>query len=152
MDTVIGSSVESIVVRSANTDTVVSDSTSGVVSNTNTQNVTTNTTSTTNISTTEVQNVLVEIPIQNVITSGLMGVQGPPGIAEEDVVYAKQVDFISDSLFYKGEAAVGSLTSAPLWRVRKTVLAVDGDVSETWASGNANFDKVWDDRLSLVYS
>jgi hypothetical protein len=31
-------------------------------------------------------------------------------------------------------------------------ISVDGDISETWASGNANYDKVWDDRLTYTYS
>lgn len=70
---------------------------------------------------------------------------------EEDTMYAKRVDFISDSVLYKAEAAVGSLESAAVWRIRKIVLGTDGDVTETWASGNANFDKIWDNRASLTY-
>jgi hypothetical protein len=66
--------------------------------------------------------------------------------------YAKQTDFVTDSLIYRGEAAVGSLTSAAAWRIRKLVLGIDGDVSETWADGDANFDNIWDDRISLSYS
>jgi hypothetical protein len=152
VDTVIDSVVESIVVQSNNTDTVVSDALTATISNTNIQNVTTNITSTTNVGTTEIQNVLVEIPVYTVITSGLTGIQGPPGINEEDIVYSKRTDFIGEDVIYKGEAAVGSLTSAASWRIRKLTISPDGDVSETWASGNANFDKIWDNRVSLVYS
>jgi hypothetical protein len=72
--------------------------------------------------------------------------------SEENMTFAKQTDFFSDSIIYKGEAAVGSATSSALWRIHKLVIGVDGDVSETWASGDANFNKVWDDRVSLTYS
>lgn len=98
----------------------------------------------------------VEVKYTNVVVSGgsqgPAGPAGPPGINEEDMVYAKQTDFVTDNLIYKGEAVVGSLLSAPLWRIRRLVISLDGDVAETWASGNANFNKIWDDRLSLVYS
>jgi len=72
--------------------------------------------------------------------------------SEEDTVYSKQTDFVGDTVIYKGEAIPGSLTSASVWRVRKLTLAGDGDVTEIWADGNANFDNVWDDRASLTYS
>lgn len=81
------------------------------------------------------------------------GAQGPQGIpGEEDMPYSKRVDFISDTELYKGEAVVGSSENASVWRVHKIVLGVDGDMTETWASGNANFDKVWADRAGLSYS
>lgn len=110
------------------------------------------------ISTTENNTVVVEVPSTTILVSsgaqGPQGIQGPagPGGGEEDMPYAKQTDFVTDNLIYRGEAAVGSLVSAPAWRIRKLVIGVDGDVSETWADGNANFDNVWDDRLSLTYS
>ena len=75
-----------------------------------------------------------------------------PIVGEEDMTYAKRVDFTSDTVLYKAEAAVGSLESAAVWRIRKIVLGTDGDVTETWAGGNASFDKIWDNRLSLSYS
>ena len=89
------------------------------------------------------------------------GLQGPPGAtgpagsgtSEEEAVYAKRVDFVSDDLLYRGEAAVGSLPSDPAWRIRRIAFnPVDGDVIEEWAGGNANFDKVWDNHTGLVYS
>lgn len=80
------------------------------------------------------------------------GPQGPPGVVEDDVMYAKRVDFVSDDLLYRGEAAVGSLPSGAVWRIRRIAFnPLDGDVIEQWAEGNANFDKAWDDRASLVY-
>ena len=47
---------------------------------------------------------------------------------------------------------MGSADSEAVWRVRKVVIAGDGDITETWAGGSALFDKVWDDRASLGYS
>lgn len=70
---------------------------------------------------------------------------------EEDM-YAKRVDFINDNLFYKGEASPGSAENAGVWRISLVSLGVDGDVTETWASGNANFTKSWADRLLYTYS
>jgi hypothetical protein len=73
--------------------------------------------------------------------------------SEENMTYTKRVDFITDELLYRGEAVPGTATSSPSWRVRRiTISAVDGDVTEEWASGNANFDKVWDDHLTFIYS
>ena len=47
----------------------------------------------------------------------------------------------------------GSSTSSAVWRVKKTVLSdTSDDVVITWADGNANFDNIWDNRLSLTYS
>lgn len=74
--------------------------------------------------------------------------------SEEDQVYAKRVDFVDDqNLLYRGEAATGTAESAAAWRIRRiTFVGDEEDVVEEWADGNANFDKVWDDRASLTYS
>jgi hypothetical protein len=97
-------------------------------------------------------NVLVDSISASVLVTGLVGPPGPSGTSEEDNMYAKRVDFINDLLLYRGEAVVGTAESYPAWRIRQVILSVDGDVSETWASGNANFDKVWADRALLSYS
>ena len=152
MDTVIDSKVESIVVQADKTDTAVITSSSGSAVSTSTETILVDTASTTNIGNTEIFNVVVETSSPTTILGGFNGIQGPPGINEEDMVYAKQTDFVTDSLIYKGEAQVGSATSAPVWRIRRLVLGIDGDVSETWASGTAIFDKIWDNRASLIYS
>ncbi len=85
---------------------------------------------------------------------GPVGPQGPPGTGagEEQMVYSKRVDFISENQMYKGEAAVGSSESSALWRIRKIDIGVDGDVTQTWANGNSNFTNRWIDRLTLTYS
>ena len=85
---------------------------------------------------------------------GPIGPQGPPGTGagEEQMVYSKRVDFISENQMYKGEAAVGSSENSALWRIRKIDIGIDGDVVQTWANGNSNFTNRWIDRLTLTYS
>ncbi len=98
--------------------------------------------------------ILVEIETTASIVSGQAGPIGPQGVAgvnEDNIVYSKRIDFISDNELYRGEAAVGSLVTNPVWRIRKIVMAGDGDVAETWANGTAEFDKVWNNRLSYNY-
>lgn len=70
---------------------------------------------------------------------------------EEDVSYSKRIDFINEGELYRAEAVPGSLESADVWRIRKIVLASDGDVVETWADGTAAFDKIWNNRLTYNY-
>lgn len=83
---------------------------------------------------------------------GIQGEQGPIGTWEDQVPYAKKVDFAGESVIYTGVAEVGSATSSPLWRISKTTLETDDDVTIEWADGNANFDNIWDNRLALVYA
>jgi hypothetical protein len=71
--------------------------------------------------------------------------------SDEDMAYSKRVDFVTDDLFYRGEALPGTQTNEPEWRIRRLTVANDCDVTEEWANGNANFDKVWDDHLALTY-
>ena len=69
----------------------------------------------------------------------------------EAPVLTKRIDFVSESEFYKGEALPGTPETSPAWRISFTVIGSDDDVSEKWANGNSNFDKVWVDRLALTY-
>lgn len=89
-----------------------------------------------------------------IVTVGTQGPAGPAGPAggEDTVPYSKQVDFIDDDHFYIGEADPGSASSSAVWRIKYVVIAGDGDVSTTWADGDALFDNVWDDRATLSYS
>lgn len=99
-----------------------------------------------------VGNVLVEVDKSTLLVTGMIGPVGPTGISEDDIVYSKRVDFVTDNLLYRGEALVGTSEAASLWRIRRVTIGVDGDVTEVWASGTANFDKVWDNRLLLIYT
>lgn len=69
----------------------------------------------------------------------------------ETPVYAVRYDEISSSTAYRGEATAGATDSSALWRIQKIVI-VNDDVTITWAGGDVNFDKVWDNRLSYTYS
>lgn len=73
------------------------------------------------------------------------------GTTDEEMPYAKRIDFITDSLLYKAEAAVGSLETDPVWRIHKVVIGTDSDVTETWADGDSTYTKVWADRLTYNY-
>lgn len=105
------------------------------------------------------QIVVIESPQDRVVIAGgeqgPKGVAGPPGSSEDDVPYTKRIDAVkvgSDDVYYKGEAVPGTAESASAWRIRKIVVEDDDDTTETWAGGNANFDKVWDDHLIYAYS
>jgi hypothetical protein len=68
------------------------------------------------------------------------------------MAYSKRTDFVGEDVIYRGEAAVGSGEGSSVWRIRKIVLAADGDVTETWAGGTATFDKIWSLRTTYNYS
>jgi|688.fasta_scaffold441862_2 hypothetical protein len=96
----------------------------------------------------QIKDVIVQGGIQ-----GPQGPQGPPGVSgEEDVPYSKRIDFVTENELYKGEAAVGSAETSTSWRIKKIVIAGDGDVAETWAGGTAQFDKTWSLRANYTYS
>lgn len=83
---------------------------------------------------------------------GPVGPPGPPGLpSEEDQMFSRRVDFEGD-MIYRGEAEVGAAESDAVWRIRKIDVAVDGDVTETWANGTADFVHRWDGRYELEYS
>ena len=67
------------------------------------------------------------------------------------VQYTSRTDYIDAATTYEGEAVPGSATSAAVWRVKK-IATLLGDVAVTWADGNANFDNIWDNRVSLTYT
>lgn len=85
---------------------------------------------------------------------GPPGREGAPGIAEEDIVYAKRLDMVNSDTFYRGEAQTGSNESDPVWRIRRVTMITVGelvDLSEEWADGEAAFVHKWADRASLNY-
>lgn len=61
-------------------------------------------------------------------------------------------DVVDASTEYLGEAIVGSVTSDAVWRIQKFTKTGGNITSITFADGNAEFDNVWDDRISLDYS
>ena len=54
---------------------------------------------------------------------------------------------------YIGKAAPGSLTSAAAWQIQKrTYNAARGCTEIAFASGDNEYEHVWDDRAGYVYS
>lgn len=74
------------------------------------------------------------------------------GAVDMGVEMARRTDFVGETIVYRGEAAPGSAESAPAWRIKRIEFAPDGDVSETWANGAADFAHAWSDRGTLIYS
>lgn len=96
--------------------------------------------------------VVVEKANNQVVLSGMIGPAGTSAVSEDDMVYSKRIDFVTDNELYRGEALVGTAETSSLWRIRKISIGVDGDITENWASGTASFDKVWANRVSFSYS
>ena len=100
---------------------------------------------------------IVEIPtttnvVEEITSMEVLSETIPVLYGDEEMPYSKRVDFITDDLLYRGEAAPGTLTSQTGWRIRKITIGTDGDVTEQWADGNSQFNKVWDNRLSFTYT
>jgi len=59
-------------------------------------------------------------------------------------------DYSATNIMYIWEAAIWSTLSSASWRIKKidetTWLVL------TWAWWNSNFDKIWNDRLTLTYN
>ena len=75
--------------------------------------------------------------------------QGPSGVIGS--AYAVRIDEVSSTVIYRGEAVAGSTDGSTVWRIQKIVIS-GSSTSVTWASGNANFDKIWTNRLTYTYS
>ena len=108
-----------------------------------------------------VESTIQETPViitVNDVTVYSAGVQGPAGPAgapggEDEVPYAKRTDFENnDTIVYRGEADPGSADASAVWRIKRITFNAEGDATEEWADGNANFDNVWNDRATLSYS
>lgn len=57
------------------------------------------------------------------------------------------------SLKYIGYSTPGTAESAALWKIKRIDLTdATGDIPILFADGSANYDKVWDDRLSFSYT
>ena len=61
------------------------------------------------------------------------------------------VDETVPGAIFRGFATPGSPTPNAVWAIQK-VTNNNGIISHQWAGGNKNFDKVWDDRVNLVYA
>ena len=87
----------------------------------------------------------VALPTPQVVSQSIINAGGD--VAQN---YTTEVDTTDPDVTYVGEAAIGSITSSPVWRIQK-VEKVGTIISVTFADSNDGFDNVWDDRLSLTY-
>ena len=83
-------------------------------------------------------------------------IYAPPPVEEEVVEVisaglAVQLDEVSDTVTYVGYADPGSSTAAGVWQIKR-LTEVGPDLIIDWASGTADFDKIWDNRLGYTYS
>ena len=62
-----------------------------------------------------------------------------------------QLDDAGSGVTYVGEAAPGTTNGQSYWRIKKIVETGD-DITITWADGNTDFDNIWNNRVSIVYS
>ena len=97
------------------------------------------------------ETILVQVSTPTVVVhSKVVGPLVSENEDEDEMVYSKRIDTISDAELYKGEAPVGSSESSPVWRIRKITIVSD-DITEVWASGVSTFIHAWSDRLSKTY-
>lgn len=146
--------VQSVVLDSSNNVVQTVDSTQTVLV-TDPSIITQELDSTNSITISSTEHVVVQEPNTSVIVTGQQGPQGPQGpagISEEQMAYSKRTDFITENLLYRGEAQPGTAETSANWRIRKVVLGVDGDVTETWADGTADFSKQWSLRSQYTYT
>lgn len=73
------------------------------------------------------------------------------GAVDMGVEMSRRTDFVGEDVIYRGEAVPGASENAAVWRIKR-IQFVSGDVSETWASGAADFNQVWANRAALVYA
>ena len=64
---------------------------------------------------------------------------------------AKRSDWDSSDVLYTGWAETGAGASEAKWKIRRRTFTGD-DFTDEWADGNADYDNVWNNRLSLDYS
>jgi hypothetical protein len=96
-------------------------------------------------------NVSVTSSTQSPVSIDQIGGEDYQRVFNGNIAFTKLVDFVSDTVFYKGEALPGTLTSAASWRISRGTLDPSGDVSIQYASTGI-FNQVWDNRISLTYA
>lgn len=78
-------------------------------------------------------------------------VLNPDGsLSVEDMALTPNVDDTVPPFVYIGKSLPGTPTSTAAWQIKR-IDQTSGAIT-TWASGNSNFDKSWDNRSSLTYS
>lgn len=66
-------------------------------------------------------------------------------------VYKTYIDEASSTVTYVGKASTSALTSNPVWQIMK--IEISGSITiVAYADGDSEFNNIWDNRASLVYS
>ena len=81
----------------------------------------------------------------------LVDSSGDPITENSNHAYETAVDSGDSTIRYFGFAAIGSATSASVWRIFRET-NTSGDISLKWADGDDSFDNEWDERENLTYS
>jgi hypothetical protein len=80
----------------------------------------------------------------------IMAVNPDGSINANPTDYAIQLDDTSTpNITYVGYAAIGSATSAAVWRIKR--IDETSGLVITWADSNNNFDNIWSNRTGLTY-
>lgn len=61
------------------------------------------------------------------------------------------IDENNPNYIYKGYALPGAKTNEVVWAIAR-ISSKKGILSYQWAGGNKSFNKIWDNRASLIYS
>lgn len=82
----------------------------------------------------------------------VLDLQSKVGSVDNKLFYEPAlVDESNPNAIYKGYALPGAKTSDAVWAIEK-ISSKNGISSYKWATGNRNFDKVWDNRATLIFS
>ena len=101
-----------------------------------------------------ISSISVDNEYVNLIEVGMQGPVGPAGPGGSQTPYDARSDTLSDTLVYRGEAAVGSPEAAPVWRVRRIAITYGAVIATKteYASGSQAFTTAWSDRYTQPYS
>ena len=74
-------------------------------------------------------------------------------LVTSDADHTKAVESDGNGLpIYVGWAAPGTAKTAASWQIQKLTYSGTVMTDVQWASGNADFDKIWNNRASYSYS
>lgn len=62
------------------------------------------------------------------------------------------LDDVGGGITYIGTAQPGTATSDADWKIKRLDESDSTDIQILWADGDALFDNIWDDRVSLTYT
>lgn len=77
-------------------------------------------------------------------------VENTTAISVSSATYNVNLDEVSATVMYVGEALPGTSAASAAWRIKK--IDQTSGLVLTWANGDSDFDKVWDNRASYTYS